>query len=170
MNFKRFYCKVCTIDDKNFHLLYRNCPGNPSCLESIQEKIAEIIQSNGTARIGSVNIGKSTLVEPSKSVTIYETPDGDWKCKEDSKETGMIIYIIMKFNEQDKSVINDEETSRKPQKDISEDELKSYNDSKISNQDAFEDFCLRRLFDDVSHGKDSSEKQGFLIPLNFLDT
>ena len=56
----------------------------------IQDQITEILHNVGVDRIASINIGQSPL-RRSKSVTIFETNDGDWKCEEKYEDEGLIL-------------------------------------------------------------------------------
>ena len=75
-------------------------------VESIQEKIATAIQNVDAIKIRNVLVGQTRL-HRSKSVTITENVSHDgWKCKESFEEDGMILYVAIKFkNEQEREDI-----------------------------------------------------------------
>ena len=71
-------------------------------IESIQEKIANAIKNVDAMKIRNVQVGQTRL-HRSKSVTITENDSHDgWKCEESFQEDGMILYVAIKFkNDED---------------------------------------------------------------------
>ena len=72
-----------------------------SSVDDVQSKIAEVLNNVIKCSIGSVTVGHSPL-RRSKSVTISETDDGQWKCQEKFEEEGIIVYIAIKYKTDEK--------------------------------------------------------------------
>ena len=64
--------------------------------DDVQSKISEVLQNVVKCSIRSVTVGHSPL-HRSRSVTIFETDEGQWKCQERFEEEGIIVYVAIKY-------------------------------------------------------------------------
>ena len=74
-------------------------------MQDITERLLAVLNSTvGESRIESAAVGQSPL-RRTRSVTISETRDGEWRAEEDSsQEEGVIVYVVIKYHRENSEV------------------------------------------------------------------
>ena len=73
-------------------------------MQDITETLLAVLNTVGESRIQSAAVGQSPL-RRTRSVTISETRDGEWRAEEDSsQEEGVIVYVVIKYHRENSEV------------------------------------------------------------------